>query len=243
MDRADVKQIIDSIYNTTKLSEGRSIDINLKCKGDEIIIYVNKMIGMQISHKLSSSNGISVTTNQNTTLVFSSKVFRNIVNKTASGRLEIEFNRQRYHITTSSMGSFSEPLSLSLYIFSEEEPRAYQTHDQVFKLATLNRVDLKEALDVMSSITNAVDISLVDETLSFTVSDKVEGDGSIRTDVNDECSLNYLEGTYDLDILKEFVSSVNSGEIELLATPHFDIMVQTIDDGIVSKLDLAPKST
>lgn len=240
--RDTLKEILDSIDELVKFSEGSSIDLNIATVDGSVVIYVRPPT-MALVHELVQGNQVEVSVEgDGDRICLDPNDLMDVVTKVEEGILEIKFLEHDYVVQYEDEEIFSEPLTLRLRRFVESEFEEPPSLGETRRLGSLDRVSLFRALNVMSTISPIVKITVANQMLSLKVKDKVSGEGGVSPKLANPEVENF-EGWYIIEPLIQFLRKITSGdEITLLVTPDDTLLVEVESSGKKSRLYLGKRA-
>lgn len=234
--RDTLKEILDSIDELVKFSEGTDIDLNITTLDDRVLIYVRPGT-MSLVHELVPSDEVEVSVAEDGERIsLNPEQLNEAVTKAREGTLEIEFLDHDYVVKYEGEEIFSKPLTLRLTRFVDSEFQELPQFGELNRLGTLERASLHRALDMMSTVSPTVKVAVDSGVLTLEVKDKVYGEGAVNPKLTNP-EIDHFEAEYSIEPLIDFLGKVTSGgEVVLRANPAGALLLQVDSPNIISRL-------
>jgi len=239
--QSTLKEILDSIDELVKFSEGAAIDLNLTTDDGCVLIYVHPP-SMSLVHELVPSDDVEISTDEEgERICLNPNDLMDVVTKAEEGMLEIEFLEHDYVVRYEEEEIFSEPLTLRLRRFVDTEFEEPPEVGDLKRLGSLDRISLSRALNVMSTVSPVVKVTVDRGMLSLQVEDKVSGEGEVSPKLTNS-EVEYFEAWYSIEPPIQFLRKITSDEnVDLLITENSTLVLEVESDNKHSRLFLAPR--
>lgn len=241
LSRDTLKEILDSIDELVKFSEGAAVDLNLTTDEGRVLIYVHPP-SMALVHELVPGDDVEVSVSEDEERIcLNPNDLMDVVTKAKEGTLEIEFLEHDYVVRYEKEEIFSEPLTLRLRRFVDTEFEDPPEVGELKRLGSLNRVALSRALNVMSTISPVVKVTVNSGMLSLQVEDKVSGEGEVSPKLTNP-EVEHFEAWYSIEPPIQFLQKITSGdEVNLLVTADRVLVLEVKSSDKNSRLYLGPR--
>lgn len=238
-----LREMLESIDEVVKFTEYTSADLNITTVDGSVLIYVISP-GMDVSlvHELIPSDDVQISVDDNgERICLNPNDLRDVVRKAEGGTIEIEFLDYDYVVRYEEDDIFSEPLTLRLKRFVETEFEEPPRVGELKRIGSLDRVTLSRALNVMSTISPVVQVSVNSGMLSLQVKDKVSGEGEVSPKLTNS-EIGHFEAWYSIDPPIRFLRRITSGEnVHLLVTSDNTLVLEVNSTNKNSRLYLAER--
>ena len=241
LSRDTLKEILDSIDELVKFSEGTAVDLNLTTDDGRVYIYVHPQ-SMALVHELVPGDDVEISVSKDEERIcLNPNDLMDVVTKIEEGMLEIEFVEHDYVIRYEEDEIFSEPLTLRLRRFVDTEFEDPPEVGELKRLGSLDRVSLSRALSVMSTISPVVEVTVNSGMLSLQVEDKVSGEGEVSPRLTNS-EVKHFDAWYSIEPPIQFLQKTTSGdEVNLLVTADRTLVLELESSDKNSRLYLAPR--
>lgn len=240
---ADIlRGIIDSLFKPLEGSNERSIDVNMRVDtSQEVVLHTYEADRIQITNTLSESDEISVNVEEDHNFVFTSDVLRDILSKASGQQVKIKFFEHEYSVRLESQEGFSTPTSLDLNLVSQSEYQEIKTYSGFQKVANVGKMSLLDNLEAMNVVSRVVQLKIPNNELWIAVSDMVEGEGEVMTDIEPECEITNFSAKYQLEPIISFLDNVHPAHVDLYLKSDGALRLQAESPGLSSAFYIAPR--
>jgi hypothetical protein len=237
--RDTLKEILDSIDELVRFTEGSSIDLNIATVDGNILIYVRPP-SLAMVHELVPNDDVEVAIEgEGERICLDPNDLIKVVTKVEEGILEIDFLAHDYVVRYEQEEIFSEPLTLRLKKFVDSEFEHPPNFSELDQIGTLERASLYRALNVMSTVSPVVKVTVDGDMLSLQVKDKISGEGEVSPKLTDS-EIEHLEAWYSIEPMIEFLHKTTSGdEVDLFVTPDNTLLLEVASENKISRLYIA----
>jgi len=241
LSRDTLKEILDSVDELFKFSEGTAVDLNLTTDDGRVLIYVHPP-SMALVHELVPGDSVEISVSEDEERIcLNPNDLMDVVTKIEEGTLELQFLEHDYVIQYDEDEIFSEPLTLRLRRFVDTEFENPPEVGELKRLGSLDRVSLSRALNVMSTISPVVKVTVNGEVLSLQVEDKVSGEGEVSSRLTNS-EVEHFEAWYSIEPPIQFLRRITSGdELNLLVTADRTLILEVESSDKNSRLYLTPR--
>lgn len=231
-----LKEILDSINEMVGFSEGTYNDLNIATIDGSVLIYVRPP-SMALVHELIAGDDVEVSVGEEKDRIcLNPDDLMAVVTRAKEGIIEIEFLEHDYVVRYEEGGIFSEPLTLRLKRFVESEFEEPPRFGELNRLGSLDRPSFSRALNVMSTVSPVLKVSVDNGMLSLEVKDKVSGEGNVSSKLTNP-EVEQFEGWYSIEPLIKFIGKTTSDdEVDLLVAPDKTLLLQVKSSNKNSRL-------
>lgn len=240
MEGKEWKEILDSLHKVISGEEDIPRDLNIIAEPDDTVkIYVRNYYNLQVIHELKDTTDRNITVEDSSKFVFNSEILRSIVNQAKKRFISLQFKDFDFDVVV-DQESFSKPTTVELRLVQEsefEEPLSDDFHN----IGAVDREALLESLQIFKSVSEVVRFSLNNDVLEISVSDKVQGSGNVKIEVDSNHGLCQIDARFKIRPLKDFLQKVNSDEVTISMTPGSNLRIQSEKNGRKSGIMVAER--
>lgn len=239
--RDELKNTLNGLRKTTSIDDDSIEDFNLIALShpNQLKIFVRHFNLLQVVHTLSASETISLNVEEDKEMVFNSDVMTSLIHKSKSDKLNLRFREDKFSIETRDSW-FSTPTTFTLNMFHESQFQSILVPDEFSQIASVNREELIENLDMMSAVSKVVKLKLIEDEFWISVSDAVHGQGEVMKNVDSsDIMIGNFEQTYRIDAIQTFLKSAETDMVDIEVNEGGVLRMKTEKPGHTAELTLA----
>lgn len=241
MDGSAWDEILSSLHKVANGEEEIPMDVNIVASPDDRVqIYVRKYQTLQVLHELIDTGLVSVTVSEPTEIVFNSEILRSVIQQAKTRDITLRFHEHTFSVEVEDMG-FSTPTTLDLRLVQESQFQSPVSIDGAMMIGTVKRGPLLENLNMFETISKVASFSVEDGFLEISVSDKVQGSGTVKEDVSDECEIDSIEAEYRIRPLKDFLNQMEAEQVKIQMNPSATLKLRSSSAGRTSEMLLSKR--
>ena len=231
--------ILKSLSDTIRGDSDTPMDINLVAKDDNSLqVYVRHFNVIQVMHELDDQGSLDIDVEESGNMIFSSQTLYSLIRKVDSEHVTLKFDRDTFRIRVGD-DWFSTPTEFKLRVFQESE-WSPPIEPENFKEVRKMKVDpLRQKLNMMSSIAPEVNFKIQSGEFWISVEDAVQGQGRVMKDLSDECEIDGLDYSYEIDPIETFLKNVRTDRVDVKMTNSGGVMLNSDSSTHTSYLLLA----
>lgn len=234
----EFEEIFKNLRKVFGSSEDSPPDLNIIISPKNIKIYSTIPNTHAAVHELEEDDD-KVTTNRTAELSFNPAVLSQIVSEAGDNEISLKIFNNRYLVESEAEG-FTSRITFSLYQHVESVFQPLIQPEDIQMITTFDRFTLLKSLNMMDALSETITVGIKDGELSFAVSDQVKGEGEVRREIESQSLPEGLHD-YNLAILGDFLSSLDTANVELGKNQSGNLVLESSSDLKSSKLYLSPR--
>lgn len=235
----EFEEIFKNLSKVFGSSEDVPPDLNIIINEENIKIYSTIFNTHAAIHELHGDDD-NITINREAELSFNPAVLSQIVSEAGNKEITLKIFNNRYLVESEAEG-FTSQITFSLYQHSEKEFQPLIQPANMQMITTFNRITLLNSLNMMDALSETITVDIKAEELTFVVSDQVTGEGEVRREIEGHSSIPEGSHDYNLAILGDFLSSLDTENVELGKNQSGNLLLESSSDLKSSKLYLSPR--